>query len=168
MDNGGSTCCPPAQGLYIMVYTSVHEGSLPPPLNVRTDPDCWLCLWPKQQFSISTRFGVLGENTRDLFFSVLPHPSGWHQCSYWQRQWDLEECPASCEPKWSSDVMNVNKNTMFRCSHVHLAPGHLKGQFDQSLPGDKLAPIVVKDAGQTWQTQNVLWGSAGTAFQKLI
>lgn len=36
-----------AQYLYIGIYPSEQEGSLPPPLGGRTDSDSSLCLWPQ-------------------------------------------------------------------------------------------------------------------------
>lgn len=43
-------------------FTPVDErvASLRPRVGV-TDPNCGLCLWPRQHFSVSTFFGVLGE-----------------------------------------------------------------------------------------------------------
>ena len=44
----GDSCCPLVQCLYIGVYPSEREGSLPPPSGGGTIPDCCLCLWSKQ------------------------------------------------------------------------------------------------------------------------
>ena len=48
----------PAVPRYIGAYIGEQEGSLPPHLGGRTDPDCCLCLWPEQQCSVSTLLEV--------------------------------------------------------------------------------------------------------------
>ena len=58
------TYCPPAWCLYVGVHPGRREGSLPPPSGGRTDPDCCLCLWSKQQLRVSTLFGLLGGGAR--------------------------------------------------------------------------------------------------------
>ena len=54
-------------------YPGERESSLPLPLGGGTDTDCFLCLWPKHQLSVSTPFGVLRGGTGK--FPLLGYPS---------------------------------------------------------------------------------------------
>ena len=77
---------PPAWCLYVGVYPGRREGSLPPPSGGGTDPDCCLCLWSKQQFRVSTLFGLLGGGAGKCSLWGFPRSARGLQCSRWQRQ----------------------------------------------------------------------------------
>ena len=75
----------PRLSAYMLELTpSGREGSLPPPQGGGTDPDCCLCLWSKQQFRVSTLFGVLRGSTRECSFWGFPCSAGGLQRSRWQ------------------------------------------------------------------------------------
>ena len=113
------------------------EGSLPVPLGGGMDPDCCLCLWPKQQFSISIHFRLLGRRTRECFFWGFPCPPGWLQCWRWQSRetWSVvigKNAPPDLNLSGVLllDLCGCHRltigNVMFKHKGVHLSPWHLR------------------------------------------
>ena len=76
----------PRLGACMLEFTPVDEGSHPPPSGGGTDPDCCLCLWSKQQFRVSTLFGLLGGGAGKCSLWGFPCSAGGPQRSRWQRQ----------------------------------------------------------------------------------